>query len=101
MSKVEEVQEDRLRQLTGRVHYLEAKVAFFRRYAEDLLGSAAPAPMEPSSDKLARAQDEIARLREANRLLEERIGLIFNTVSWRVTAPLRSVRTLFNKVRAR
>lgn len=81
-----------LREMRDRVRYLEAKVHYFRRRLEELIERSSGDSLVADFNELARAREEIERLRRESWVHQDTIQAIYRTVSWRITAPLRVVR---------
>jgi hypothetical protein len=74
-----------------RVSYLEQKVRFLSRHAEKIiLDACAKGTLGVPSNKLM--EFENTRLKERMAALEHQLRSVHNSVSWRITAPIRRIQ---------
>lgn len=86
---------EEIEKMQERIRYLEDKVTFLRAYAEELVESGsrvAPVNIVVRDEAVVA---EANRLAESNRQLEQRLSALRNSVSWRITAPIRKFNVPF------
>ena len=82
---------DEKRELIDRISSLERKCAFLTKRLEDVLISATENGIPANINNHCSSCHELSRLRDENERLRRKVAILYNSVSWWVTKPLRWV----------